>query len=234
MSVITYTTEADHPGADSVKPVAVNHAADCTVGKQGWPDTTRTTPDAACSSKCKTGYSVETHRGRVIADRERNGADDSDFYAVIGDPATGKTTTEVYATTRGWTYFNGCTVDAPPALVEKCAAVKREFDAARKAAAKAEEAAIRATMPTAGTTVRVKSKRSKVPHGTIGRVVFFNVSEYAHDFDRHRNPHGAAFDMLPADVRRFSSRPGDFRVGLETTAGAKFYCSAACVEVVAA
>lgn len=96
-----------------------------------------------------TCYMHTHHRGVVLATREMNGYDDSDFYALVW---AGDHVEQVeYATTRFWTYPNNATVDAAPEVLEQyrawCARldalgrVKREAEAkaaeARKAAMKA-------------------------------------------------------------------------------------------------
>lgn len=55
---------------------------------------------------------VETYRGRVLSMFERNGYDDSDFYAVVWSDEQNKPINVEYATTRGWTYANGAQIDA--------------------------------------------------------------------------------------------------------------------------
>ena len=53
-----------------------------------------------------------SYEGAVLDTYERNGYDDSDFYAVVWN---GEAVTDVcYASTRGWTYHNGASVDATP------------------------------------------------------------------------------------------------------------------------
>lgn len=53
------------------------------------------------------------YEGCVLALREVNGYDDSDFVAVCWDETEDKVVTYTYATTRCWTYMNGAKVDAP-------------------------------------------------------------------------------------------------------------------------
>jgi hypothetical protein len=53
-----------------------------------------------------------TYEGAVLATFEKNGYDDSDFYAIVWDDEKGQTKVVEYATTRGWTYPNGAVVDA--------------------------------------------------------------------------------------------------------------------------
>lgn len=54
----------------------------------------------------------ETYEGAVLATYERNWHDDSDFYAIVWDEEAGAIKHVEYASTRGWTYHHGATVDA--------------------------------------------------------------------------------------------------------------------------
>ena len=60
-----------------------------------------------------------THEGLVLATGEYNGYDDSDFYALVWNDEKGEPEKIIYATTRGWSYPNGATVDATPDVVQK-------------------------------------------------------------------------------------------------------------------
>lgn len=53
-----------------------------------------------------------TYEGAVLDVYERNGYDDSDFYAIVWDAEKGQIEHVMYATTRGWTYCNGASIDA--------------------------------------------------------------------------------------------------------------------------
>lgn len=57
-------------------------------------------------------YHEISYEGCVLETREQNGYDDSDFYAIVWDEASESVTHVTYATTRGWTYLNGASVDA--------------------------------------------------------------------------------------------------------------------------
>ena len=232
-SYTTNPTDAERAAADSITAHAVEHADGCPNGRPGWPDTSITAPAAGCLEKCRTGYIVTTYTGRVVSLREMNGYDDSDFYARV-IKADGTTAEICYASTRGWTYFNGATVDAPAADLEKVAAADEAAARERAEMFAANRAAVEATIPRDGREVRVKSKRSKVAHGTTGRVFYFGVSQYANTYpSRYTNPRAAMVDGLTAELREFKSNPGAFRVGFQTAAGETFYCSASCVEVIA-
>lgn len=57
-----------------------------------------------------------TYVGATLHKYERNGRDDSDFYAIIWDGE--KITQTEYASTRGWTYDNNAIVDATPEVID--------------------------------------------------------------------------------------------------------------------
>jgi hypothetical protein len=59
------------------------------------------------------------YQGCVLDTYERNGYDDSDFYATVWDEQSQSVKTIEYATTRGWTYCNGASVDATSEVIEK-------------------------------------------------------------------------------------------------------------------
>lgn len=104
----------------------------------------------------------------MLALRERNGYDDSDFLALVGDPKTGEASWVEYATTRGWTYPNNATVDATPELVAAYEA-KCKADAA---AYRAKAEAVKACDAKFGTVVVITATRGKAAalKGTEGEV----------------------------------------------------------------
>ncbi len=53
-----------------------------------------------------------SYEGCVLRISEKNGYDDSDFYALVWDEESQSTKSIMYATTRGWTYNNWAVVDA--------------------------------------------------------------------------------------------------------------------------
>jgi len=108
-------------------------------------------------------YMQTRFEGLVLADRERNGYDDSDFYAVVWDVNKDCPVEVEYGTTRFWTYPNHCTVDATPEIRAKYEAWRAEQERQAREAARAREAAT----PRPGRTLRVVKGR-KVPVGTVG------------------------------------------------------------------
>lgn len=117
-----------------------------------------------------------TYEGCVLALRELNGYDDSDFVAVCWDETEGRVVNVTYATTRSWTYMNGATVDAPDelrvAVAERIAA-----DVARHVPGIVAE--VRAEV-VKGATVRVVAGRKYL--GREGRVFWVGekTDRYSH------------------------------------------------------
>ncbi|MCX4799623.1 hypothetical protein OG497_37850 [Streptomyces sp. NBC_01242] len=68
-----------------------------------------------------------TFTGAVLGLRERNGYDDSDFYALVWDEEQQRTREIQYATTRGWTYHNGASIDATHDVIAKAVAHETEI-----------------------------------------------------------------------------------------------------------
>lgn len=106
-----------------------------------------------------------TYQGAVLAKRERNYRDDSDFYAVVWDEAEQRVKEVDYASTRGWTYTNGAKEDATPEVLAKA----RAYETAAALAAAQARARRAAAAPAKGKRVRVTGGR-KVPVGTEGTV----------------------------------------------------------------
>ena len=160
---------------------------------------------ADCPKECRHCdplYMKSSHVGLVLSLRERNGYDDSDFYALIWNPEKGAPEEIEYATTRGWTYPNGAAVDATPEVL----AAYEEYLAKKRAEYDALRAAEEAKKPTKGKSVKVVRGR-KVPKGTQGRVFWY----------------GTGSKYMGGE---------ETRVGIESNTGEKFFLPAAYVEVV--
>ena len=72
-------------------------------------------------------------KGKVVSLREANGYHDSDFYATFLND-NGEFVDYCYASTRGWTYANGATIDATPETMEAYAAhITAQNESARRA-----------------------------------------------------------------------------------------------------
>ncbi len=159
------------------------------------------------------GFFETSYVGAVLETRERNGYDDSDFYAVVFDEDSGTIKNVDYATTRGWTYLNGATVDATPDVIAKASAYASKLrleDLKARAAADARK-------PAVGKTVKVVKGR-KVPLGTVGEV--FWAGE------------GRSFRPAPRYKTGAWSMKGALRLGIKTADGAKYFLAATNVEVV--
>ncbi len=111
-------------------------------------------------------YMQTTHQGMVLSTGERNGYDDSDFYANVWDEATQSIKQVEYATTRGWTYPNGASVDASPEVQAKAAAWVAE-----------QKRVIEAATVRVGKTVQVVRGR-KLPIGTVADVFWMGPDKY--------------------------------------------------------
>jgi len=156
-------------------------------------------------------YMETTHKGLVLSLGEYNGRDDSDFYAVVWSPEKGATERVGYASTRGWTYPNGASVDATPEVV----AAYESYCAAARARHAAEQAAAEAKVPRKGRTVKVVKGR-KVPVGTVGTVVWYGE--------------GKDFGPKPRFRGGWKSEP-PMRVGVKDAAGQVHWTAASNVEV---
>ncbi len=98
-----------------------------------------------------------SYEGAVLHTYERNGYDDSDFYAIVWDTES-KTFKHIeYASTRGWTYHNGATVDATEAVKAEAEAKLAVIITERWIA----QAKIEAVTPTKGKRVRSLTTRGK-------------------------------------------------------------------------
>lgn len=96
---------------------------------------------------------VATYVGSVLHTYERNGWDDSDWFAIVWDAESGTIRHVGYASTSSWTYHNGADVDATPevlALAEQALLVKLT-----------EQARVDATKPAVRRRVRSLTTRGK-------------------------------------------------------------------------
>lgn len=120
-----------------------------------------------------------TYEGQVVALREMNGYDDSDFYAVVMPAGATEPGEVFYNTTRG--YMDGhAVVDATDEAAAAYASYRNRKREEYRAAVKAREdeaAAAEAARPRRGDTVKVVKGR-KVPKGTTGSVVWTGEGAY--------------------------------------------------------
>lgn len=134
-----------------------------------------------CEAKTNGGggrctASIETYAGAVLETYERNMSDDSDFYAIVWDAASNSVKTVQYATTRGWTYHNGATVDATPESVAAARDWATDVWESRIVARHAQDA----VTPAKGKRVRSLTTRGKNV-GVEGDVMWFGRDDYRSD-----------------------------------------------------
>jgi hypothetical protein len=171
-------------------------------------------------------YTKTTHKGLVLQTYERNGYDDSDFYAVVWNEDKGCCEHICYASTRGWSYPNGASVDATPEVVAKADALA----AKAKAEAAEKRAAREAITPTKGKTVRVitKSRGKDAPEvGESGTVFYFAKDR----FDRSGRYYNDTQRYLVDALGLRDPRKG-MRVGFKNAEGKARFVNAMMVEVV--
>jgi hypothetical protein len=127
--------------------------------------------DCTGANHSATSVHIQTHEGAVLGTWERNGYDDSDFYAAVWDGE--KIIAVEYATTRGWTYHNGAAADATDEVKAAAAAwiAERDVEAWKQATA------IDAVAVEKGKTVEVFKGR-KVAKGTTGEVIWIGECRY--------------------------------------------------------
>jgi hypothetical protein len=122
-------------------------------------------------------YLLTEYVGCVVSMREMNGYDDSDFYATVWDEASGSFKEFCYASTRGWTYPNGATIDASPELMAKYAEYCREFAEGKKALLASLKGGADKKPLVKGALVLVVAGR-KVPLGSKGYIAAIEPNAY--------------------------------------------------------
>lgn len=106
----------------------------------------------------------ETYIGRVLLLRERNGYDDSDFYAICWNDETGKPISIMYDTTR-FAGGGGANIDATPEVVKKYQEFLKKQSDLQREISKLEDSLI-SSRP--GTPVRInRGKKHKGESGTV-------------------------------------------------------------------
>lgn len=114
-----------------------------------------------------------TFAGAVLDVWERNGYDDSDFFAAVWNDAEGRIEQVQYATTRGWTYNNSAAIDATPEVLEKAEA----YLAGRIEQLLTSAHIADAADPTPGKRVRSTTSRGKNV-GVVGEVMRREPNRY--------------------------------------------------------
>ena len=114
-----------------------------------------------------------SYAGAVLDVWERNGYNDSDFYAIVWDEASGTVKQVEYATTRGWTYNNSATIDATEDVKAKAEAWLADVIEKLLTSAHIADAA----NPTPGKRVRSTTTRGK-NKGLVGWVMRREANQY--------------------------------------------------------
>lgn len=140
------------------------------------------------SRNCHTEF-ASSYAGCVLETRERNGWDDSDFYAIVWDEDSQSVKNVTYASTRYWSYDSGATVDATPEVIEKALAYVRKNHLAALVAANTRQAAVIAKYK----KVKVVTGR-KIPVGTIGDVIWMGPCKF------NRNRTNIGIRLLSGEV----------------------------------
>jgi hypothetical protein len=135
-----------------------------------------------------------TFSGAVLALYERNGYDDSDFYAVVWDASASDVRTICYGSTSYWSYHNGASVDASPDI-------DRTARAARRPTVRRlflEQLVAEAKRPVRGCKVRALVTRGKNV-GVEGTVTWVGV-------DHYRSRYGIEYKRFGISVEGNSER----------------------------
>lgn len=113
------------------------------------------------------------YEGKVVELIEKNGYDDSDFYAIAWDNGPVRI---MYATTRGWSYPNHAEVDASPEVLAAYAAYREEVAAKRRA----ENEALKAAIAKNGdmVVVAVSKGKNKSYDGLEGEVFWVGENKF--------------------------------------------------------
>lgn len=154
----------------------------------------------------------DTHTGLCVAEREKNGYNDSDFYMTVYVPESDSFQEICFASTRGWTYpCLASRVDAPPDIMVK---YEKHLDECREARRRFFERQA-AKNPTVGKTVRVI--RGRKHKNKEGRIFWRGANQfrtyYHNGYNRPESLHNQ-------------------RIGIETAKGERFFINADYVEVI--
>jgi hypothetical protein len=120
------------------------------------------------------GDPQRSYEGCVLGKFERNGYDDSDFIAIVWDSEKDAIITVEYASTRGWTYHNGCVVDATDSVIIQAQAYMEQKLIERFML----EIEDMAKIPIKGTVVRSTTTRGKNV-GIQGIVMWYGDNKYS-------------------------------------------------------
>lgn len=151
---------------------------------------------------------VHRYQGATIREYERNGYDDSDFYAVVWDEEMQAPRHIQFATTRAWTYPCGCVIDATPEVLEKydawCKRNNALWDAYHALEAK--------YIPAKGKTVRSTTRRGKAK-GKQGLVTWVGSSYYGGMSARFVTDSGEAVFVSTDSIEILDEETGEWLKG---------------------
>lgn len=146
-------------------------------------------------------YLETTYVGRVLSTGEHNWYDDSDFFAIVWDDNTNAPIEIEYASTRGWSYANGATIDATPDVVEKYKAYIAEQKRTADLAVSEKEA------KTVRIHKRVRIIGGRKHKGKEGIVVWQGVNQfrtyYRNGYNRPEQDHNQRIQVLCEDGEKF-------------------------------
>ena len=183
--------------------------------------------DGKLKLKCPNGRPVIadwkiTYEGCVLSTYERNGYDDSDFYAVVWDEATKSIKDVEYATTRFYTYDCSASIDATEETLAKVEA----FLFARNLQYMTARAEDKAKAIRFGDLVRVVKGR-KVPIGTEGEICW-EGQERKYGYPNRDVDYGRA---MAASVGVFLPSTTKMRYGIRLKDGPRVYTAGTNLEL---
>lgn len=169
-----------------------------------------------------TFYMVESHKGLVHSTYERNGYDDSDFYARVWNREKQAFDEVMYATTRGWTYLNSATPDItdPEILAEIEAANAKALEDRRARQARRDR-----LTPRVNNMVRVTKSKTRgknvAPVGSEGRIFWVGTDRYS----TYNSRYFSYEKSLLASMAMNDPREG-LTIGIQINDGRKVFISA--------
>lgn len=209
-------TVTNYPGSETWR---ISHHYDCPHR-----NSSERGPGCTSCSNFSPLYIETSHVGCVLDTYERNGYDDSDFHAIVWDESEQMVKDIQYATTRGWSYPNGASVDATPEVKAKADAYQANCYF-RKWQENNEK---QASMPYKDREVKVIAGR-KIPIGVEGTVFWFGEDSYKKARRSRYNRYNPYADL----VGKFNKE--NFRIGIkwfENGVEKKEFTSADNVEVI--
>ena len=131
------------------------------------------------ATECKNYPGIfvkEVFKGCVVGLRERNGYQDSDFFARVWNAETKQVEEVMYGTTRGWTYACSAEIDATPEVRELVAAWEAEKEAKRQA----ELAEVRVAYASVDANVKIlkAAGRRAYRKGEIARITWVGPNQF--------------------------------------------------------